>query len=249
VENAALYAAEGQTCEVDEQGEKQPRLDVNQVGGGSRRRPFAVRRLQHRCSMSPHPVRFQVEPSRLARVHVVIRLALLAALAAIGCSSVYWLLYLAVPAVAALLVSRDRAERYLGDDAPGVIRVLRWLAGAYAYLWLLTDAMPTSEVGGPVELAVEVGGKPTANSALLRLVTSLPALLLLAILSMAAAMLWIVGAVTILATERVPAAITGFISMKLRYQFRFVAYHLSLVDAYPVLADSPLTHTPHSDAA
>jgi hypothetical protein len=199
--------------------------------------------------MSPHPVQFHVEPSRMHRVQVVVRLALLLALAAIGCSSVYWLLYLALPVVAALLVSRDGAVLYLGRDAPGVIRVLRWLAGAYAYLWLLTDALPTSEAGGPVELAVEVGGTPTPNSALVRLVTSLPALLLLAILSMAAVLLWMIGAIAILATERMPAAIADFISMKLRYQFRVVAYHLSLVDAYPALADSPLAHAPHSDAA
>jgi len=199
--------------------------------------------------MSPHPVQLHVEPSRRSRVHVVIRLALLAALAILGCSSVYWLAYLAVPAVVALRLSRDGAERYLGDDAPGIVRVLRWLAGAYAYLWLLTDAPPTSEAGGAVELVVEVGGTPTASSALMRLVTSLPALLLLAILSMAAALLWIFGALAILATERMPAAFTDFISMKLRYQSRVVAYHLSIVDAYPLLAESPLPHAAHSDAA
>jgi hypothetical protein len=185
------------------------------------------------------------------RLQVVIRLAILAALATIGCSSVYWLLYLALPALAALLVSRDGTERYLADDAPGIVRVLRWCAGAYAYLWLLTDALPTTGAGvrGPVELSVEVGGKPTASSALLRLLTSLPALLLLAVLSLAAALLWIVAAVAVLATERIPAAIADFLAMKLRYQFRLVAYHLSLVDAYPALADAPLTITdeaPHA---
>ncbi len=59
---------------------------------------------------------------------------------------------------------------------------------------------------------------------------------------------WIVGAIGILASERLPAAIADFIAMKLRYQFRLVAYHLSLVDAYPVLADPPLPHAPHSGA-
>jgi hypothetical protein len=37
--------------------------------------------------------------------------------------------------------------------------------------------------------------------------------------------------------------------MKLRYQFRLVAYHLSLIDSYPLLVDSPLSHAPHSGAA
>jgi len=199
--------------------------------------------------VSPHPVQFHVEPSPLRRVHVVIRLALLAALAAIGCSSVYWLLYLAVPVVAALLISRDGPERYFAVDGPPIVRVLRWLAGAYAYLWLLTDALPASGGGGPVELHVEMGGKPVIGSALLRLATSLPALIVLTILSMAAALLWIVGAVAILITERAPLAITDFIAMKIRYQFRVVAYHLSLVDAYPVLVDSPLPEAPPSHAS
>ena len=198
--------------------------------------------------MSPHPVRLHVEPGRINRVQVVVRLATLAALAAIGCSSIYWVLYVALPVLAALLLSRDGAERYLAGDAPRIVRVLRWFAGAYAYLWLLTDTPPGAEAS-PVELTVDAGGRPAAASALFRVVTSLPALLLLAILSMVAAVLWIVGAIAILATERVPQAITDFIAMKLRYQFRLVAYHLSLVDEYPVLVDSPLPHTPHSGAA
>ncbi len=185
----------------------------------------------------------------MQRVQVLIRLALLAALAAVGCSSAYWLLYLALPVVAALLVWRDGTGRYFVDDAPGIIRVLRWLAGAYAYLWLLTDALPTSEPGASVELTVEVGGRPTVGSALLRLITSLPALLLLTILSIAAAVLWVIGAVAMLVTERVPPAIGDFIAMKLRYQFRAIAYHLSLNDVYPTLADAPFPHAPRSDAA
>jgi hypothetical protein len=198
--------------------------------------------------MSSHPVQFHVERSRMQRMQVVVRLAILAALGAVGCSSVYWLIYLALPAVAAVLVSRDGAERYLRDDAPPAARVLVWMAGAYAYLWLLTDALPGSDASDPVELAVEVGGKPTAGSALLRLITSLPALLLLAVLSMAAVPLWIVGAIAVLATERMPAALADFIAMKLRYQFRLVAYHLSLVDAYPLLVDAPLPHAPSGAA-
>jgi Domain of unknown function (DUF4389) len=203
-----------------------------------------------RCMLAPpmnvHPVQFHVEPSRMLRVQVVVRLALLAALAVIGCSSVYWLLYLALPAGAALFLSRDGAERYLVEDSRGVLRVLRWLAGAYAYLWLLTDALPNADVRGPVELTVEVGGRPTVGSALLRLATSLPALVLLVALSIAASLLWIVGAIWILVTERMPPAIADFIAMKLRYQFRAVAYHLSLVEAYPSLPEEPLSHSPRS---
>lgn len=183
--------------------------------------------------MLAHPVHLEIEhPNRTARIHVFTRLALLAAFAALGCSGIYWFLYLALPALAALAVLRKDGDRYLAEDAPRIVRVLRWFASAYAYLWLLTDVLPTAD-GGPVDLRVEAGGRPTAVSALLRLVFSLPALLLLALLSVAAGILWLVGAVLILIRERIPGAVVDFLAFTLRFQFQLVAYHLSLVEAYP----------------
>jgi hypothetical protein len=190
-----------------------------------------------------HPVSSHVErPARLVRVHVVIRLALLMAIGTIGCSSVYWLLYLALPALVTIFVLQMGGESYLAKDAPRIVRVLRWLAGAYAYLWLLTDVLPTTEAGGPVKLDVEVGGAPTPTSALSRLIYSLPALILAALLSLAAALLWLAGAVTILVNERMPVAVADFIALTLRYQVRLMAYHLSLVERYPSLEDSSVAH-------
>jgi hypothetical protein len=199
--------------------------------------------------MSAHPVQFHVQPTRMGRTHVAIRLAILLALSSIGCSSAYWLLFLALPVIAALLISRDGDRGYFDRDAPQAIRVLRWFAGAYAYLWLLTDATPADGARGPVELTVEVTGKPTVGSAFWRLLLSLPALLLLAALSIVAAVLWVVGALSVLAVGRVPAVIVDFVAMKLRYQFRLVAYHLSLVDVYPAVADSPQQHAPQTRGA
>ncbi len=184
----------------------------------------------------------------MSRAQVAVRVVLLLALATIGCSSLYWLLYLVLPAIAALLISRDGAEAYLAKDAPRVVRALRLAAASYAYLWLLTDDFPSADGAGRVELTVDVGGSPTVSSAVRRLVTSLPALLLLAALSMIAAVLWVIGALAILATGRVPTAIAVFVAMKIGYQFRLVAYHLSLVDAYPSLADLRAVPLPRSDA-
>jgi hypothetical protein len=181
-------------------------------------------------------------------VHVALRLVLLALLGSLGCSSVYWLAYLALPAIAAIFVSRDGSARYLDRDAPNIRRLLRWAGGVYAYLWLLTDSLPRMDEAGPVELEVMTEGTPTVSSALTRLLSSLPALVLLALLSILAVPLWAIGAVAILATERTPAPIANFMSMMLRYQFRLVAYHLSLVDAYPSLADTTTTdaHSPQA---
>ncbi len=188
-----------------------------------------------------HPVRFHVElPAQMQRVHVVIRLVLLVALGTIGCSSLYWLFYLGLPALAALLIAQSGGERYLAEEAPGIARVLRWLARAYAYLWFLTDAVPTTEPGGAVDLEIAPGGMPAAGSALLRLVTSLPALILLGILSFVGGILWVIDAIVILARARPSEALSDYFAMMLRLQFRLVAYHLSLVERYPSLQPDEL---------
>jgi hypothetical protein len=199
--------------------------------------------------MIRQPVQLRVEPSPMSRAQVVVRIVLLLMLAALGCSSLYWLLYLALPAIAAALISRDGSDGYLAKDGPRAVHILRLAAAIYAYLWLLTDDVPSADGDGAVELTVDVGGRPTTSSALQRLLTSLPALLLLALLSVVAVVLWVLGALTILATGRLPTSIAEFITMKLAYQFWLIAYHLSLVDAYPSLADVRARHEPRPDAA
>jgi hypothetical protein len=190
--------------------------------------------------MSHHPVVLRIGPSPHHRLQVAVRLVLLLAIASAGCSSAYWILYLAIPAVVAVVCSQDGDDEYLRTRATPTLRVLGWLAGAYAYLWLLTDEAPRSDGQGPVQLDVTVQGHPTPASALARLLTSLPALLLLCLLSLVAIPLWVIGAASILATEEVPRFVGDFLTLKLTYQFRLVAYHLSLVEAYPSLADAPL---------
>jgi hypothetical protein len=189
-----------------------------------------------------HPVHLSIESEgRPRRVHVVVRLVLMLALGFIHFDRVYGVAYLAVPALVALALVSRGAGRYLAEDAPRLAHLLRWLAAAGAYLSLLTDAPPTREPGH-VELAVEPGGSPTVGSALLRLVTSLPALLLVAILSIVASLCWLVGAVCILVAERLPGALRSFLTLTLRTQLRLVAYHLSIVDAYPSIAEEPVAH-------
>ena len=189
-----------------------------------------------------HPVQLHIDrPGRTSRIHVVTRLLLLLAVGALGCSSIYWALYLALPAAATMLIARGGAEQYLVGDAPRLIRILRWLASAYGYLWLLTDTLPTAQ-GGPVDLQVMPSGQPTPVSALLRVITSIPAALLMLVLWAVAGLAWIVGAVSILINEHMPVFIADFLALTLRVQFRLIAYHLSLVDRYPSLEGEGLKH-------
>jgi hypothetical protein len=69
------------------------------------------------------------------------------------------------------------------------------------------------------------------------------------VLSIAATLLWIVAALSILLAQRVPEAIHRFLALVLAYQFRLVAYHLSLVDAYPALGEAKAPSLPHPGAA
>jgi hypothetical protein len=200
--------------------------------------------------MTAHPVQFHVEaPAQMERIHIVIRLAILLALGTVAWSSVYWFVYLLIPAAAALVISQKSYQRYFAEDAPPIGRVLHWLAAAYAYLWLLTDRFPTGADQGPVEFRLEVQSAPTVSSALLRLIYTLPALFVLVIISIAASFLWIIGAITIVLSGKLPSAFANFFALKLRYQFRLLAYHLSLVDQYPSFAEAPLTQAPHSATA
>jgi hypothetical protein len=136
--------------------------------------------------MTSHPVQFSVEPrGRIARIQVAIRLVLLLAVGAIGCASVYWVLYLALPALVAAVVLRKGGSAYLAEDGPRIVKVLRWLGGGYAYLWLLTDVLPTTIPGAFLRLDVSLEATPTASSSLLRLLYSAPALLLATVMSLA----------------------------------------------------------------
>jgi hypothetical protein len=194
--------------------------------------------------MRGHPVHLTVErDARPRRIHVALRIVLMLALGFIGFNRAYGLVYLAIPALVALAVLHRGAGRYMAEDAPRIVRGLRWFAAALAYLWLLTDAPPTHEPG-PVELTIEPTGTPTATSALLRLITSLPALVLVVVLAVVACVCWIVGALCILVAQRLPGALASFLTLTLRTEMRLLAYHLSLVDAYPSLAEDPVAHAP-----
>lgn len=190
--------------------------------------------------MRSHPVQLRIErPMRTRRIHVATRLLLLVAIGFLACSAIYAALYLALPAIAAALIARKGGERYLREEPPRAVRVLRWFAAAYGYMWMLTDVVPTADAG-PIDLQIVPSGVPTAGSALLRVVTSIPALLLLAFLSVVAGLAWVIGALSILTSERMPVAVAEFLALTLRVQFRLVAYHLSFVERYPSLSDSSL---------
>src|SRR2546427_827711 len=112
-----------------------------------------------------YPVSFEVDrPPEFRRVQVVLRLALLIVISWIG--HPFGLLWLGLPLVAAILISRKGGQRYLDEDGAKLTGVLRWIVAVIAYLALLSDRLPG---GGEdtVRFEVKRSGSPTVGSALL----------------------------------------------------------------------------------
>jgi hypothetical protein len=182
-----------------------------------------------------YPVQIEAtSPLRYDRIQLALRLVIAIAAGWIGISA-GWLacaLFLALPAIAAVVISTRGAQAYLDDTGPKVWRVVSWLLAFSAYMLLLTDRFPAGEPTG-VEIQIRPDGHPTTGSALLRLITSLPSGFVLALLGFVSSVLFVIGAVMILIEQRVPAWILGFQRGVLRWQARLAGYHASLVDEYP----------------
>jgi hypothetical protein len=182
------------------------------------------------------------QPAELSRLHVLIRLFAFLAFSALT-GSHGWpggFLYLAIPVLTALLVSEHGTDGFLQRDSRPYIRVLTWLLQLYAYLGLLTDHLPGTAAANDVRIDLEPAGRPTAASALLRLLTSLPALIALSLLGILSAFVWFLAAVFVLATTHYPAWLFDFQAAVLRYHGRFLAWHASLIETYPAsLSETP----------
>jgi hypothetical protein len=185
--------------------------------------------------MPTYPVQFEVtRPLSFERHQVVLRLLILL-LAMLG-SSMAWIfgvLYLFLPAFVAVLVSQKDGERFMTEDAGKLKRLLHWILAIYSYLALLTDRLPTDAPERSVNFEVTTAGRPTPASALLRLVYSLPALVFFALLSLIASLAWMVSMVLVLVQGTYPDSFFRLQCGVMRLQARLLAYHASLVEAYP----------------
>ena len=182
-----------------------------------------------------YPVQLDVtSPPRFDRIQLLLRLALAIALGSIGITAgwIMCLLFLTLPVVAAIAVSTRGARAYIDDLGPQLWRAIGWLLTLSAYMLLLVDRFPLGE-SSDVHLELRLTGQPTTGSAMLRLITSIPSGFVLGLFGIVSSVMFVVGAVTILVGNTVPASILAFQRGVLRWQARLVAYHASLVDEYP----------------
>ena len=113
---------------------------------------------------------------------------------------------------------------------------LRWVLALYAYLGLLTDRFPTEKPEEIVRFEIKTGGAPTAGSALLRLIYSIPSAVVLGLLGIVSAVILVIAAVMVLIQENYPDGLYNFQRGVLRWEARLLGYHASLVDQYPPFA-------------
>jgi hypothetical protein len=180
------------------------------------------------------PVTLDVErPPAFERSHVFLRVAMLIVIGWIG--HPLGLLWLGVPAVAAILVSQKGGQRYLDESGPTVTRVLGWILAVLAYLALLTDHLP-DRGEPPIRFHVDRSGSPTVSSVLLRILYAIPNLIVFAILAFVGAIIWVIAAVLVLVDERYPESMWRFLLGLVRWEARLLAYLASLIDHYPPFA-------------
>jgi hypothetical protein len=144
----------------------------------------------------------------------------------------FGLLWLGVPAVAAILLSKKDGQRYVDEDGPTVVRWLTWVLGVVAYLALVTDRLPGRD-DPVVQFEVERSGTPTVGSTLLRILLAIPSAIVLAVLVALGAVVWICAAVVILIDERYPESLWRFLLGIVRWEANLLAYLASLTDRYP----------------
>jgi Domain of unknown function (DUF4389) len=189
--------------------------------------------------MTSYAATFDITPpQKFDRVHIAIRV-LIAIVLAIPAGLIGWLygaVYLAVPVVAAILISQRGAERYLAEANENMTKWLRYLLSFYAYMGLLTDRLPNEEPKETLHFEVATNGSPTAGSTLLRIILAIPSAIVLGLLGIVAGILVLFAAIMILIQETYPEGVYNYLRGVLRWEARLLAYVASLVDEYPPFA-------------
>ena len=193
-----------------------------------------------------HPIAL---PDEYDRAQLALRIAFGALLGMVGLSfgALALFVYVALPVAVSMFVSRDDTHAFASRDAPVIERWLRWMMAASAYFALVTDRFPVDRANELVTIQVHPAAiaRPTVGSALLRLAKTLPGLAVWALLCCIGSIVWLIAAVSILFRRRYATGLRTYMIGVLRYQACLLAYHASLVDAYPPFE----LDDPHASAA
>ena len=189
--------------------------------------------------MVDYPVTFDVtRPQKFDRTQVVIRILVILLLSILA-GAFGWLMgivYLAVPVIAAILISQKGAATYLQEKGGPVLTLLRWYFAVYSYLLLLTDRFPSEKPEELVTFEVAPTGSPTVGSALLRLIYSIPSAIVVGLLGIVGFVIVVIAVISVLIQEQYPEGLYNFQLGIMRWQARLMGYHASFVQEYPPFA-------------
>ncbi|MGH7635511.1 MAG: DUF4389 domain-containing protein [Gemmatimonadaceae bacterium] len=190
--------------------------------------------------MSPYGVSFDIDQQpKYDKTQVVIRIVLLIVLSIIGGAIgwVFGLAYLIVPVAAAIMISQNGAATYFAESDTKMKKWLRWGIGAYAYLGMLTDKMPSGDSSdSAVRFEVTPTGEPTASNVLVRIILAIPHAVVLGVLGIIAGLLVLIAAIMVLINESYPEGIFSFLRGYARWNARLYAYLAGFVQEYPPFA-------------
>ncbi len=182
-----------------------------------------------------YPAEFDIQmPREFDKAQVVLRVVIVFVLAILQIGSiVFGGAYLILPVVAAVMIAQKGPQKYLDDAQTGPIKWLRYVMMFYAYMALATDKLKTEGPEEVVQLNVTPNGSPSVGQALLRIILAIPHAIVLGLIGIAFAVVWIIAAISILASGSYPQWAADFIRGYLRWNARLLAYMASLVDEYP----------------
>jgi len=187
--------------------------------------------------MTQYPVEYHAKhPQRFSVVQLALRLVVFIVLGALGISFglLFFVLYLGLPAFAAIRIQSGGHQRYLSVDGPNIVGMLRWVAAVCAWTGLVVDRLPQRDPAELVTLSVKHwDGQPTPGTALARVVTGLPSALFLLIVGFVGTFVWLWAALSILFTHNVGSNAHAFLEGVQRLCLRLLVYQASLVESTP----------------
>jgi hypothetical protein len=183
---------------------------------------------------------------RFERVQVFYRILWLAAVGILHqtVGGLFVALYLILPVAAAVSISRNRGTGFDEHDRDSLVAVIDWAVSFYAYLLFVSDRFPSPSGDNATRLVVRPSGAPHVGSAIGRLVKTLPHAVVLCVLGFAAGLVACALAILVLATEKCPEGLRAFQRDVVAWVGRVLAYHASLVEAYPPFALGADVQTP-----
>ena len=134
-------------------------------------------------------------------------------------------------AIWAAVIVRQYVPHWLFDFQ---VALMRFQARAYGYLALLTDRFPVFEGEYPIDFEVRYPDRLNRwKVAIWKIITSIPHIIILIFLYLAAFVVVVIAWFAILFTGRYPQGLHTFVAGVFHWSLRVQAYIFSLTDEYP----------------